>query len=517
MKTAATALLCHLALLSSLPAVALDAFDRHTSFWVKQAAQKSPAVKELTSGQAGELKLLEARISSPCVVVRTDQGNWTKALVSWGLRKGKEKPTPVLVIDRYVTYERDRGDVALAHGENIMLFPGFEFDFDIGQVVPKETGADVAFSDTRRLVALREAKLYGVNGSLLPPPDPDKHDPHDHPEVRPRDFAGTWRVNADGRWTGAWQIAIDDEGNITGQYTSDTTKSTFPIKGRVTSTEIRYRLRFEVEFAAAHQQYDMYLWTTDKSTMAGTTTLLNRTFGVYAEREAPAGAATKEARPKQSAIQRLRKLVTLKRPPEPIDLALQSLAKQTGVPIHVRQKDLAAAKISLSRQGSLVAGNVRGDHVLDGLLKSAAPDGRLVYLFRREGGQESIEITTRAAAEKRGERLPPELREPLAARLKRAVTLSADGDFSLEAALDQFASAAGVEVFIRRDDFPPSETEPPRLRLGYKQVAAGKVLTDLLAKAFPNAEPVFTVAQIDSEEIAVVTTRAAAEKRGERP
>jgi hypothetical protein len=280
--------------LNASNAFALDTFDRHTSFWVKQAAKKGAVVKELSSADAAKLAMLEARISSPCVVVQTDQGNWTKALVSWGFRKVKDKAVALLVIERYVTYDRDRGDVAVARGENVMLFSGFEFDFDIGQVVPKDAGGDVAFSDTRRLMALGGAKLFGVNGSLLPPPTPDKYDPNDHPDVRPRDFNGTWRVNADGRWTGTIQITFDDEGNVGGQYTSDATKSTFPIKGRMTTTEVRHRLRFEIEFAAAQQQFDLYLWTTDKSAMAGTTTLIDRTFGAYALREKSESPAKKK-------------------------------------------------------------------------------------------------------------------------------------------------------------------------------------------------------------------------------
>ena len=80
-----------------------------------------------------------------------------------------------------------------------------------------------------------------------------------------------------------WEISVDD-GVVSGRYTSDATKSTFPLKGKITSTQVRHRLRFEVEFAAASQQYDLYLWTSDKSHMAGTTTLINRTFGVFATR-----------------------------------------------------------------------------------------------------------------------------------------------------------------------------------------------------------------------------------------
>jgi hypothetical protein len=260
-----------------------DAFDRHTSFWVKQAAKSNAAVGELSAGDAAKLNTLSREIASPCVVVQTGEGNWTKAIVSWAFRKSASKPVAVLVIERFVTYDRDKGDVAVAHGRNVMLFAGFQFDFDSGQVVPEGQGADVKF-DGKKLAVLDEAKLHPLNGPAIPAAAEGQHDLHDHAGVLPKDFAGQWRVNADGRWTGVWEISVDDEGNVGGSYTSDETKSTFPIKGRIKQSDVTNRLQFDVEFNAATQSYDVYLWTTDKAALAGTTTLIDRTFGVYAER-----------------------------------------------------------------------------------------------------------------------------------------------------------------------------------------------------------------------------------------
>ena len=90
---------------------------------------------------------------------------------------------PIVVLERYVTYDRDRGDVTLAHGRNVMLFPGYEFDFDIGQVVPAGSGADLKFAADRQLAAIDKAKLHPVNGSVLPATPPDKYDPQDHADA----------------------------------------------------------------------------------------------------------------------------------------------------------------------------------------------------------------------------------------------------------------------------------------------------------------------------------------------
>lgn len=269
--------------LSAKDARAIDTFDQHTSYWLNLAIKNGKPLEAVTSGQAAQWKFIGRDVTQPCVVIKTGDGNVAKALLSWGFRKTADKPVPVLVIDRYVTYDRDRGNLTLAHGRNLMLFPGFEFDFDIGQVVPAGLGGDVALNEKRALVALGEAKIYGLDGSLIPEGEGEVYNPQAHQGVQPRDYAGEWKVTADGRWFGTWALAVDDDGNIEGQYLSEETKSVFPLKGRVALGEPN-RIVFDVEFAAATQHYDLYLFTGDKSAMCGTTTLVDRKFGVLAQR-----------------------------------------------------------------------------------------------------------------------------------------------------------------------------------------------------------------------------------------
>src|SRR6184192_1168786 len=91
---------------STATSFALDEFDRHTSKYLSEAAEKNAAVPTLSSGQASKLKTLGPRIEHACIVVRTSDGNWAKALVSWGFRKGKdgagkEGLVPIIVLERY--------------------------------------------------------------------------------------------------------------------------------------------------------------------------------------------------------------------------------------------------------------------------------------------------------------------------------------------------------------------------------------------------------------------------------
>jgi hypothetical protein len=275
------------------PALAADPFERHSYFWLEQVAKNSQPLVEVSARIAAEWKTLGPGVASPCIVIRTSEGNLAKALLSWGFRKTDKQPLPVLLLERYVTYDNQRRELATAHGENVMLFPGFQFDFDIGQVVPEGLGGDVAFTENRRLVPIGEAALFGVNGPQVPG-ESETYDPNDHPEVRPRDFSGTWKIVADGRWRGTWELTADDDGNVQGHYLSDETKSTYPLEGRVSMAQ-PHQVSFTVQLANTEQQFELYLWTTDKSALAGVTTLLDKKFGVYALREAKAAPPTKPA------------------------------------------------------------------------------------------------------------------------------------------------------------------------------------------------------------------------------
>ena len=264
-----------------------DVFDRHAASLVKKLANEGTATKELVMADAAKLKPLAANIGSPCLILKTDGGNYTKALVSWGLKKGKgtDKPTPLLLIERFVSYRGERLDLTSAIGKDVMLFPGFGFDFDIGQVVPIGQGADIEFTAEAVLACAADAKLVVMNGSQLPPAEKSaKHDPNDHEGVVAQDFTGTWKLNADGRWLGELDLKVNEGGRATGSFTSDESKNAYELSGQTGSTP--HNLKLEVFLANTQLSVDGYLWTKDKSQMAGTVTMTGRKFGFVATRVA---------------------------------------------------------------------------------------------------------------------------------------------------------------------------------------------------------------------------------------
>lgn len=279
-------LVCGLLVYSvALSGLAADVFDRHIAAILTPHTDTATPLEALSLTDAARLKSLSNTITSPCVVVRTDEGNVAKAMLSWGLRKTPGGPVPVLVIERFATYRIERPDLTTANGKEVMLFPGFDFNLDIGQVVPEGQGGDLRFTAEQKLVPVGEAKLYPLNGSLLPAPvkPPAGGGLQTAEQVVPADFNGVWTFNADGRWLGEWEITVDDSGSATGSYTSAESQSRYDLSGQLGATP--HNLKLEVYLANTQMQVDAYLWTTDKSQMAGTVVLSGRKFGFVATRQ----------------------------------------------------------------------------------------------------------------------------------------------------------------------------------------------------------------------------------------
>lgn len=278
------AMVCLVILFASV-AVAGDLFDQHALAELRLSAKESTSISELTAAAAARWKPLSAKIGSPCLIVQTNEGHWSKALLAWGQRKvkGREQLIPVLVLERFVTYRGDREGQTSASGKEVMVFAGHSFSFDIGQVVPSNGGADIEFTESGIIKPVGNAKLFALNESRLPAADPAKPNPKDHEGVLPRDFAGTWKVSIDGRWTGVWEISVNDERTLLGKFISDETKSRYELYGKVSN--IPHEAKIEIDLANSQISANAFLFTTDKSTMAGTAAIASRKFAFVATRQ----------------------------------------------------------------------------------------------------------------------------------------------------------------------------------------------------------------------------------------
>lgn len=260
----------------------VDLFERHTQEILDQVAETVEPVPLVTSQITARWKPLQSSDENVTAVIKTDAGQLAKVQFTWGFRKSQGRPQPVLVLDRYVTYEAGRGSSAIAHGRNVMLFPGFQFDFDIGQVVPAEHGADIELTAKGELKTLGSAKLFPLQGSKVTVAEAQKRS-GDNEAVIPADFSGTWNVDGDGRWKGTWELEAAEDGTIQGTFLSAETQGTYPIAGSLGA--LPQHAKMVVEFNNTQQNIDVYLWTKDKSALAGTFTMAGRQFGIYATRK----------------------------------------------------------------------------------------------------------------------------------------------------------------------------------------------------------------------------------------
>lgn len=128
------------------------------------------------------------------------------------------------------------------------------------------------------------------------------------------------------------------------------------------------------------------------------------------------GGPLPPARP--AAAQQLEKRMPLSFPRNTLERALEMVSEEIGVPIIILGTDLQVEGITKNQSFGMDEAEQPARDILRKILAKADPAGRLLYVIkpREEDGQEVLYVTTRAAAEKRRDPLPPEF----AAREKQA-------------------------------------------------------------------------------------------------
>jgi biopolymer transport protein ExbD len=271
-----------------------DEFSRIAGPFAPELIRRSD-VRSRVSLTVGELESLPEvlpRMRSALLIVKTDEGNLAKLLVSPGLRKGKPgaKPSPlvpVLVVERFETLEATNYWSFKAHGKEIVLFGEFPFDLDGGQVVPEGMGGDIVFTSAGgngpRLVALGESRIYTFDRSVLPPAAAPGR-PSTGRVVEAGDFTGSYHLIANGQWSGALEFQVKEGGAVTGRFRSDLSGSVYPVSGKIAAGKPQ-RVGFTIRFPRAEQVYDGLLWTEGKNVFAGTFTMLERPYSFVAVRD----------------------------------------------------------------------------------------------------------------------------------------------------------------------------------------------------------------------------------------
>lgn len=269
-----------------------DGFDRLEGRALADVPRSADARRRdaLTIAELGALPNVLPGARSPIVVVKTDEGNPARLMLAPALRKppgGRGEPVPILVIERLDTFEAGPATRRLARGRDLILFDGFRLDLDSGQVVPEGQGGDVQFVASGeggpRLIVLKPAALFTLEKSPLPGAA-EAARPSAGRAVVKGDFAGVYRLYANGQGTGRLELKVDEAGVVSGRLRSDQTGGTYKVTGQAAGDPPN-KVRFAIDLPRTRPEYDGFLFVEGKGAIAGTFLLLDRTFGFFAVRE----------------------------------------------------------------------------------------------------------------------------------------------------------------------------------------------------------------------------------------
>jgi hypothetical protein len=286
------ALLAWFCLLSWEPSPATaDDFDRLGEADLGRPVLEKHARRRdgLNFGELAALPSVLRDTRSSLLFVVTDQGNVARLIASPGFRKlpgEPEKLAPTLVLDRFETRDPANRAGPVARGRDVWLFDGFGYDLDAGQVVPIELGADIRFaaagSKDGRLSPVGKVELFATDSlPALPKPRGDR--PSQGRVVRPSDYNGSYRLTANGVWSGLLELKVDAEGTVSGDFRSDAGGAAYPVEGKTTAGD--HGVTFTIRFPRTKQDYTGWLWGEGKDVMAGSVVMIGQTFSFVAVRE----------------------------------------------------------------------------------------------------------------------------------------------------------------------------------------------------------------------------------------
>ncbi len=196
----------------------------------------------------------------------------------------------MLILDRFETIDAGDRISWKARGRDTMLFDGFSFDLDSGQVVPDGFGGDIRLTnqgaDGPELSAVGASKLYTFEKPLpVAPTSPGR--PSSGRAVLPTDFSGRYNLMANGQMSGTLDLSVNPDGMVSGQFRSDRNGSVYPVTGKV-AADLARKIEFTIQFPRSEQVYQGLLWTEEKSAIAGTVQILDHPFSFFAIREGAA-------------------------------------------------------------------------------------------------------------------------------------------------------------------------------------------------------------------------------------
>jgi hypothetical protein len=124
-------------------------------------------------------------------------------------------------------------------------------------------------------------------------------------------------------------------------------------------------------------------------------------------------AVSSPAKPPATLAEALQRKISLSFPRNTLEKCMEMIGEELGYPVHIEGADLQLEGITKNQSFGLDERGKPADEILRKVMLLANPDGKLVYVLKplEPGGADVVFVTTRAAAAKRGDKLPPELEQ----------------------------------------------------------------------------------------------------------
>ena len=265
-----------------------DAFDNYTNPILAKVpgAVGVQEVKKITPDQIAENDRILPGASAALIVVKTNDGRWSKLLIETARQKIDDKRSlPIIVINRFVTFKEGDERAIAASAKNVYLYGGYRLNLDIGQIVPQEAGGDLRFvvnGDKFHLEPLGKAKLYLLT-KPLPDAAPQKASKFVPGEsFEPRYYNGSFKLYDDGRRSGTLTLKVENGNELSGSYYSDKDGTKYELKGRIGMPLNTFE--FVIKFPRSEQTFHGWMFTGDGKALVGASKLVDRESGFYAVR-----------------------------------------------------------------------------------------------------------------------------------------------------------------------------------------------------------------------------------------
>jgi len=271
-----------------------DAFDNYINPVLAKVpdAKGVKELKKLTAEQILDAGGVVPGTQAALLMVQTNDGCFSKLLVqSARKRLNDENKTlvPVILIERFAAYRAGTERTVVASGQNVILFDGFRFSVDMGQVVPEKLGGDLRLVVTEKdgkedvsLEALGKAKLYLLT-QPMPEAAPKKGGKFVMGETfDSKYFNGKFKLYDDGRRSGTLELKVKEDNEVTGSFFSDKDGQKYDVVGKIGPA--KHAIQFVVKLPRTDQTFQGWLFTGNGLALSGYSKLQDREAGFYATR-----------------------------------------------------------------------------------------------------------------------------------------------------------------------------------------------------------------------------------------